>query len=327
MNNKWLTSFINQHSKHPENTKIVNDELRTSCPFHKHEDRHPSFAINLKTYKFNCKGCGYAGQSLDLFIAITLRISRTKAKEIIGEANPITPELILEEMKSIDFSPTKDNKPIIHKELILPPKANDNGQIFNYFISGRTYEFSYEDTKRIIEAFQLYYCDSGYYRNRIICPVLDSNQNIVYFTNRAIDNHPKKTLFPSKEECPNGIGAHFLGEHLEQDSPIVVEGPFDLFRLISWGYQAISPLHCLCSEEQLANMASRYTSLTLCLDSDQAGLKGTRQILKRAYDLLPIDIIILPEGKDPDDLTITEFNKEFKNRITLTPQEIKKIRL
>ena len=326
MNNKWLIEFINKHSRHPENTKIVNSELRTSCPFHKHEDRHPSFAINLKTYKFNCKGCGLAGQSLDLFVAIILRINRAKAKEIIGEANPITPELILEEIKAIDFSPTEDNGQTSNKEIMLPPKASCNEPMLNYFFRGRTYGFNIEDTKRIIKTFRLYYCDSGYYRNRIICPILDGNQDIVYFTNRAIDDHPKKTLFPSKEECPNGIGAHFLGEHLQQDSPIVVEGPFDLFRLVSWGYQVISPLHCLCSEEQLVNMASRYTSLTLCLDNDQAGLKGTRQILKRAYDLLPIDIIILPEGKDPDDLTKEEFNREFENRITLTPQEIKKMK-
>lgn len=67
-----VKSFIYDKYKQKE------DELTCKCPFH--DDKTPSFNINLETGIFNCFGCGEKGNIVD-FVSKMKGISKTEAKE------------------------------------------------------------------------------------------------------------------------------------------------------------------------------------------------------------------------------------------------------
>tara|TARA_Y100000034_G_scaffold74318_1_gene89410 strand:- start:1548 stop:2570 length:1023 start_codon:yes stop_codon:yes gene_type:complete len=333
MNQKWIEDFVNQHS---EFTRIQGDELRARCPLPKHNDGNPSFAINLKTGKWNCMGCSSAGKSIESLVARVLGISIYEANNVVDANNKITPYDTLQIINNIKKGIVKyRHREPIETEITLPPKAKDQSPGIRYFLSQRAKQnknepYTKEQVKEIYRNFACFYCGTGKYRSRIICPVLNQQYSVVYQTNRAIDRNPIKTMFPTREESGQ-LGKHYLGEHLQQDSPIIVEGLFSAFRVFSFGHEVISPLTCRLSKSQIRNIANRYKAITLCFDNDpltenrksKPGIDGMRRAYAALRDLLETKFIILPEGKDPDDLTKTEFNN--LTRETLSARENKEL--
>ena len=83
---------------------------------------------------------------------------------------------------------------------------------------------------------------------------------------------------------------------------LVVEGYFDVLRLIGAGIESVvAPMGTALTEEQ-AKLVRRYTQRVFLLyDSDKAGLKAT---FRSGDELLQqgasVQVVTLPEGEDPD---------------------------
>lgn len=312
---EWIMDFVRKYSKYPERMRRVDDELMACCPMPWHPEKRPSFGINLKTGQWNCFGCGAKGPDIESLVKKILKISLEEAKSFTGSDRAISAEKILADIRAIENQRNVEEVFLSHCE--LPKRAPDQTPIYDYFKS-RGYDVA--ATQRIMEFYGAYLCDSGTYRGRIICPIFDVNRNPVYFTNRAIDEHPKKTLYPTRAEAR--LGRHFLGEQWMYDNPILVEGMFDVFKLFTFGLQPISCLGCHVSDNQIVHITSRYKEITLCLDTDAAGLKGMRDFIKRAYDIIKIMVVILPIGKDPDDCSWQEFKTACADRFTLDYEDV-----
>jgi DNA primase len=86
------------------------------------------------------------------------------------------------------------------------------------------------------------------------------------------------------------------------DHVMIVEGYFDVVRLVSAGYDwVVAPLGTALTEGQAALLKRFTRNAYLLYDSDQAGLKAT---FRAGDELLrhgvAVHVVTLPEGEDPD---------------------------
>ena len=323
----WIYNFIQQHTRHPEHTKIneVRNVIIACCPLPNHYDAHPSFAVNYESGAWICQPCGKAGRDIESLIAYVLQIPYHDACELVNQQIFTTPQTTLAFLESIGKEKSHAVTNTI-TQCILPPKTDDQQPMYKYF---RFRKYSKSDTRRCVAQYSCYYCNWGRYRNRIICPIFDINGKSIYFTNRAVDNHPKKTLFPSKYEVD--LDKHYLGEQFGITIPILVEGMFSAFRVFTYGYEPISCLSCEPTDIQIKNIVSRYKHLILCFDNDidnpkNPGVRGMRRLYKKLYDVIPMEVMILPNNKDPDECTKEEFDLTFNERFSLEYDEIQRLR-
>jgi len=158
------------------------------------------------------------------------------------------------------------------------------------------------------------------FRHRIIFPITDLKNRIIGFGGRALSdktrakylNSPETELFHKGHMLYNLATARQAlrqGQSGTQEPRplIVVEGYMDVIGLARAGIsQAVAPLGTAITEEQLHLLWRTAPTPILCFDGDAAGLNAALRVLDRALPLLKtgfsLKFMILPEGKDPDDL-------------------------
>lgn len=147
------------------------------------------------------------------------------------------------------------------------------------------------------------------FRNRLLFPIHDLRGRVVAFGGRILGNGEPKYL--NSPETPIFQKGHMLynlhaARHAirKAERALVVEGYFDVLRLVLAGVEeVVAPLGTALTEEQ-AELLGRYTDTVITLyDSDQAGLKATF----RAGDALlarklRVKVATMPPGEDPDTL-------------------------
>lgn len=145
------------------------------------------------------------------------------------------------------------------------------------------------------------------FRNRLIFPILDAMGNAVGFGGRLLG--PGEPKYLNSAESPVFSKARLLyGLHMAKlairrdDRVMVVEGYFDVVRLVSAGFEwTVAPLGTALTEQQAA-LLRRYTKNAFLLyDSDRAGLRATfrsgDELLRHG---MAVQVVTLPEGEDPD---------------------------
>ena len=145
------------------------------------------------------------------------------------------------------------------------------------------------------------------FRSRLMFPIQDAASNVVGFGGRLLGpGEPKylnsaESLVYSKSKLLYGL---HMAKHVirKDDRVMVVEGYFDVVRLVSAGFDwVVAPLGTALTDEQAA-LIRRYTKNAFLLyDSDRAGLKATfrsgDQLLRHG---MSVQVVTLPEGEDPD---------------------------
>lgn len=145
------------------------------------------------------------------------------------------------------------------------------------------------------------------FRNRLMFPILDPAGNHVGFGGRLLG--PGEPKYLNSAESPVFSKAKLLyGLHMAKhvirrdDRVMIVEGYFDVVRLVSAGFDwVVAPLGTALTESQAA-LLRRYTrNAFLLYDSDRAGLRATfragDELLRHG---MSVHVVTLPEGDDPD---------------------------
>ena len=145
------------------------------------------------------------------------------------------------------------------------------------------------------------------FRNRLIFPILDQSGNCTGFGGRLLG--PGEPKYLNSAESPvysKGrllYGLHMAKHAIRRESRVmIVEGYFDVVRLVSAGFEwVVAPLGTALTEDQAA-MLPRYAKQAFLLyDNDMAGLKATfksgDQLLRQQ---MSVQVVTLPEGEDPD---------------------------
>ena len=145
------------------------------------------------------------------------------------------------------------------------------------------------------------------FRNRLMFPILDSAGNCTGFGGRLLGPGEPKYL-NSSESPVYSKGRMLYGLHMAKHAirregrVMIVEGYFDVVRLVSAGFEwVVAPLGTALTEDQAALLPRYAKQAFLLYDNDLAGLKATfrsgDQLLRQQ---MSVQVVTLPDGEDPD---------------------------
>jgi len=139
------------------------------CPVCNH--RKKKLEANLSTYKFNCWVCNFKGTSI-VSLFRKLKVEEGLIKKAIELTN-YTSKIFTEETNSDSiFLPTN----------FISLIKKGNTPEYNHAIS---YLYKRGITKIDIIKYNIGYCETGEYKNMLIIPSYDANQNLNYFIARS----------------------------------------------------------------------------------------------------------------------------------------------
>ncbi len=142
------------------------------------------------------------------------------------------------------------------------------------------------------------------FRDRLMFPIMDVRGNIIGFGGRILGEGNVKYL-NSPETPVFNKGNNLFSLQIAKNSRelVLVEGYMDVISLYQHGIQnAVASLGTALTREQ-ARLAAKYAEkVTVCYDTDGAGVKAAMRAIE-VFDGIDVKlrIVSLPEGKDPDE--------------------------
>jgi DNA primase len=306
------------------------------CPFH--SERSPSFTVNQDKQIYHCFGCGRGGDVFTFWmeyhnlsfpqslkdLAERYNIDLPRYRNVAGEREKA-------ELKGLLFRINDLAADYFHTVLV---KHADGKR-------GKDYFSRRQISRETISAFRLGYAvkrwdglisylrskgismdmgakagllvpkkDGDYYdrfRDRIIFPIFDLNQQIIGFGGRVLDDSlPKyintpETLLYHKGESLYGLDSAFRNIR-ERALAIIVEGYMDVLVLRQHGISnVVATLGTAFTSDQIRRLKGYAKEVVVIFDPDEAG----REAALKSFPLflnegISAKVLVLPQGEDPD---------------------------
>ena len=329
------------------------------CPFH--DEKTPSFHVFSDTQTYYCFGCHEAG-NIFTFVMKTEGLNFQEALGLLASRAGI---------KITQYEKRNNNSKSLYEIIDMAAKfftanlTGPQGSVARAYMERRKMEEN--DIARFSLGYSLNSWDSlvnylrklgikdkqlldsglalqgnrGLYdrfRGRLMFPVKDVAGKIIAFGGRLIDGEGAKYInSPEGEIYSKRKNLYLLHEARkyirEKDRAILVEGYMDALRLHKCGFhEAVASLGTSLTEEQ-AELLSRFSGRCyICYDSDTAGqsaaLRGMYILQEHGLD---VQVVNIPEGKDPDEFlsngenTPEDFEKILEKSTPLVLQQIKSL--
>ena len=309
------------------NIREQDDEVIFSCPFpnHRNNDEHPSASMNKHTNVYYCFGCEKSGNAIS-FLADLEGIAEVLAQKHIADRYGDTDYsgfMLAEHFNQI-FN-QKGRLQVKEKDRVLSwllveereAELKKNPDAYEY-LKNRGF------TDKTLKHFHIGYDTIS---DMVCIPVIDLNGDLLGFKARAYSEDftgPKYFVLGDRnhKDTKYGFGTCDVHNHifnLRTYSPedlIIVEGEFDAMSLWQKGItNAVSLYGSTFSSVQRDKILKFSRSLTLFLDSDKAGKKGARDIIKQLGMYSIIKVVPDHEG-DPAELTKEECETLIQNATT-----------
>ncbi|UOF94249.1 MAG: DNA primase [Bacteroides sp.] len=332
------------------NLKQYGDNFLGLCPFH--DEKHPSFNVNVKKNIFKCFGCGKGGNAID-FIILYKKFSYIEAIEFLSKKYNIN---VFKHIKKDDNNYKSVLLLINHYiNAYLLNKMEDKSKnfdkginfLYNRQISLNTikkFQISYStnnDVKNLLNFLinkgfnKDYIYDIGFvckkyngmlynkFHDRVIFPIHSLSGNIVGFGGRTLlskhnikyINSSDSRIFSKKE---NLYGIFFTKNYIRNlDHCFLVEGYIDVISLYqNQIYNVVATLGTNISIKQIELIKKYTNNITLLYDGDTTGINSA---IKNIDIMLQCDmdlsIVVLPNNQDPDSYINLVGNKLFINFI------------
>ena len=156
------------------------------------------------------------------------------------------------------------------------------------------------------------------WRNKIIFPIKDERGRTCGFGARVLDdslpkyvNSPQTPVF---DKSGSLYGAHLAAPAIrKQDAAVIVEGYMDAITAHQGGFaNVVASMGTSITDKQINSLKKMSRNLVLALDSDSAGAEAMLRCVGYENTLeAEIRVVILPEGKDPDEV-IKEDSKKWE---------------
>lgn len=309
--------------------KKAGRNLKGLCPFH--NDSKPSFTVSPEKGIAYCFACNTGGDIFK-FIQLIENVDFPEAVKILGtRANVHVPS----------FKPEAQNQRLrtieMNRSAVKFFQENLTDDKAQYFLSRGL-------TKETIQKYKLGYAPDSYnclkdhmvkigfkenelleggllnqrsiadkntydrFRNRLIFPIFDHQDNPVGFGGRIIgEGEPKYLNSPDTAAYNKSLILYGLNwgksEVKSNNSVIFVEGYMDVIATQQAGtLNTVATSGTALTTPQL-KLIKRYTpNISFAFDQDNAGIEATKRAIEIAQDAdINIKIITIPEGKDPDD--------------------------
>lgn len=159
---------------------------------------------------------------------------------------------------------------------------------------------------------------------RVIFPVHTISGKVVAFGGRILQNNPKAAKYVNSPESEiyhksdHLYGLYFAKQAIMQkDRCILVEGYLDVISMYQAGIQNVVASSGTSLTTGQIRLIHRFTSnVTLLYDGDKAGIKASiRGIDMLLEEGMNINVVLLPEGEDPDSYAQSHSTEEVEDFI------------
>jgi DNA primase len=307
------------------------------CPFH--SEKHPSFFVFPAQQSWHCFGACGTGGDIFSFIMKKEGVDFGQALRLLAQRGGITlspleaPSKAEDEKKERLFQINEAATEYYH-HLLSSTKAGEAARSYlarrkvmpetieefrlgfspdawetvkNYLLGKGYTEKELVETGLIIEKEEGGSYDR--FRNRLLFPICDIQGRVAGFGARALDdslpkyiNSPQTSIF-DKSSILYGVDKA-KSVIRKKNLVVIVEGYMDVLTAHQHGWQnVVASMGTSLTEKQVEGIKRLTNNITLALDSDLAGEEATlrgRAIL--AYSNAEANVILLPAGKDPDEV-------------------------
>lgn len=228
---------------------------------------------------FHCFNCGESGSFLDLYARLE-GISRSHAYKLLFEhdvsrydGKSIREKYAKERAQEMKEEP----EPLIFEDILSDCMSKDDKTTSYVMQKFQNYLLYFYKLRNIPENIKLFVAYKGKYKGRIIIPIYDANNNLIYFQGRAISEAMEPKY--KNPELPKSV--IYNAAYFERDKYIVVtEGLLDAFMIPN---QGTTPLGGSVSDEFVKELTS-YTDkgIILAYDNDKPGVKSLLKFMKES---------------------------------------------
>ncbi|MFZ5863869.1 MAG: DNA primase [Nitrospirota bacterium] len=302
------------------------------CPFH--ADKRPSFTVSPSKQLYHCFGCGAGG---DLFAFVMQRESLSFPEAVQWLARKANVPLPTRAAGGADRR--RQTLYDIHAaaaEHFRRRLAGREGDIARRYLQSRRLSAesvqafglgyaasSWDDLLAVLTskgwtAEQVQ--DAGLavprqqgggrydrFRHRVMCPIRDTHGQVVAFGGRVLDDAQPKYL-NSPETPLFSKGRHLFALDVARQSVaangalVVVEGYFDVIAAHQAGFtNVVATLGTALTPAHLDAIRRLVSRVCLVFDPDAAGVRAALRTVDLFSPIdLRVDVVSLPDGKDPD---------------------------
>lgn len=289
-----------------DNLKRQGQKLIGPCPVHG-GDSPRAFHADLDKNVWHCfSGCRRGGNQLDLVALkenIPIREAALKLQAFCqGKATPLAPP-----------SPRPEEKPKEEKrEKIADRKTEESNRPINIQLDLKhDHPHLIQDRKLEVETAELFgvgYCSRGIMRGCIAIPIHDDQGRLVAYAGRRLK--PSEVREFGKYKFPKGFrkelvlyNLHRAKKQMAESGLILVEGFFSTLKLHEAGLtNVVAAMGCSLSEKQ-AELLQGAKEVTVLFDGDDAGVAGAMDVRERLGSQMPVRLVRLPAGTEPEDLS------------------------
>lgn len=327
-----LRSDITEIASSYVNLKRHGRNMVGLCPFH--GEKTPSFNIYTESGSFYCFGCGAGGDVITFIMKIENLDYVEAVKFLAQRAGMEMPENTyddsLSKLRMRIYEANREAARFFHATLLSQRGQSGLNYLRGRALSDRTIRhfglgFADDDWNSLcnhlknkgFSEYEIYYANLAFKRkngngiydrfvNRVMFPIIDLRGNVIAFGGRIMTDEKPKYLntsdtpvFKKSENLFSLNNAKSSGTR----TLILCEGYMDVIALNQAGFtNAVATLGTALTNEQAVLMKRYADEVIICYDADGAGQKATA----RAIDILrnaglPIKILTVPSGKDPDE--------------------------
>ena len=276
-------------------TSLKGDEQAHYCPFCHHHKK--KLQVNLQTQQWHCWVCDAKGKRIQRLLK-RLHVDSRKLKKIY-------------EIYGDDYVVYSNNTEDEKVELRLPNEfcsllKEPKGKINPLFRKVMEYAKQRGITTEDIRRYNIGYCDTGHYANRIIIPSYDSDNRLNYFIARSVFDEEK---FKYKNP-PVSKNVIMFENQINWNEPItLVEGVFDAMAVKRNAIPLLGKFVPKTLNDTIYKKGVKSINILLDEDAQEQALYYTMQFQNQGITTKNIK----PSDKDASDMGFHEVNSILKN--------------
>lgn len=343
------TSIVDVASEYMQVKKAGSGRFKALCPFH--QEKTPSFSIDVARGMFHCFGCQKGGDVITLvrelenltFVETVERLASKIGMQLAyEEVSPSQRAAATKKMRLI--AAHREAVAFFHDQLMSSP----DGKAAREYLKKRGL------SKETVGAFQLGWAPDKWeelsrhltnkrfthdelleaglasksdrsgiidrFRGRVMFPTFDVTGEPVAFGGRVLDES-KTPKYLNTSETPifqKGrmmYGLNWAKRALSTSGrAIVVEGYMDVIALHQAGVtEAVATNGTALSADHFRLLGRFAPQAVVAFDSDRAGAAAVERAFEAALESgLDVRVLIVPEGKDPADFVSARGGDEFR---------------
>ncbi len=312
--------------------------FRARCPFH--NEKTPSFFVFPERQSWHCFGACNTGGDVFSFVmkkegvdfAEALRLLADRTGVVLPAFNePDTKKEVRERLYQandaaaryyqdlLNHSPQGEKARAYLKQRGVSAAASGDfrlGYALDSWDALKSYlkERGYTE-KEMVEAGLLSTGETGRtfdrWRHRLMFPIMDERGRVTGFGARVLEPDAEGPKYINTAQTPVfDKSATLYGQHLavpgirQENLAVIVEGYMDVILTHQYGFSnVVASMGTSITEKQVNILKKLSRNLVLALDSDSAGIEAMQRCVEHENILeSEIKVVILPEGKDPDEV-------------------------